>query len=173
MPSRTAAHYRWHPDCLLHFDESNWYLAMVEDVTLAERVAETVHHSGYGPQSEVKLCANNHGLRYQIPVTVGSQGKDSTVSRTVGPSRTTRTRDLAFAEGLVDDPAQRAMPQWLRTRVPEEPICLAMDQDTGDTTQQVGEKAAAMRIDIIWIRKGETASRLAVRLANMYCHTTQ
>jgi hypothetical protein len=43
MAKLTGALYNYPPDYILNFDESNWYLVMAGDQTVASRGAETVH----------------------------------------------------------------------------------------------------------------------------------
>jgi hypothetical protein len=64
--SRLAAAYlRDPPDFILNFDESNWYLVMAGDETVAERGAETVHQcvdgDDYGSGNETS--AHTTGTR--------------------------------------------------------------------------------------------------------------
>jgi hypothetical protein len=45
---------------------------------------------------------------------------------------------------------------WLRTRIPEEPICLMMDQFAAQSADPVVAEAEALDIEINWISKSAT-----------------
>jgi hypothetical protein len=45
---------------------------------------------------------------------------------------------------------------WLRAQIPEEPLCLIMDQYTTHTALEIEEEAEELEIKIIWAPKSGT-----------------
>jgi hypothetical protein len=72
----TAAYFRYPPHLIVNFDESNWYLVMAGDETVAERGAECVNQFVDGdPKANFSFFATITADGGKLPLILIAKGK--------------------------------------------------------------------------------------------------
>jgi hypothetical protein len=157
MAKLVGAFHQYPPDYILNFDESNWHLVMAGEQTVAPRGAETVHQYTEGDaKANFTFFATITAGGAKLPLILIAKGKTDRCHKQFGSHDAYDYEIWHSPTGWCTEPLMIRYLHWLRHRIPEEPLCLVMDQFTAHTPDQVQAEADQLDIEIIWVPKGAT-----------------
>jgi hypothetical protein len=157
MASLIAAYHRYPPFAIVNFDELNWHLVMADDQTVAVRGVETVHHYCDGDaKANFSSFATITADVSKLPLILIGKGKTNRCHKQFG-THPAYTYDVWHSpSGWSTTDLMKQYVNWLRAQIPDEPLCLMMDQYGTHTAAEIEEEAATLGIEIIGVPRGGT-----------------
>jgi hypothetical protein len=153
----TAAYHRYPPYAIANFDESNWYLVMAGDETVAERGSECVNQYVDGdPKANFSFFATITADGRKLPLVLIAKGKTVRCHKQFGDHPQHEHHIWHSPSGWSTEPLMLDYLDWLRACMPAEPLCLLLDQYGTHTSPAMMAKAETLGIELIWIAKGAT-----------------
>jgi hypothetical protein len=153
----TAAYHRYPPHLIVNFDESNWYLVMAGEETVAERGAQSMHHYVAGdPKANSPFFGRITAESQKLPLILIAKGRTRPCHKQFDHHPHHQFEIWHSPSGWPTEPFPLDYLDWLQTQMPPEPLCLLLDQFGTNTTGLVTTKAEALGIEMIWIPKGAT-----------------
>jgi hypothetical protein len=150
-----AAYHRYPPSAIVNFDESNWLLVMADDETVAIRGAETVSH----------FCDGDRKANFSFFATITAEGTKLPLiliakEKTDCCHKQLRRHDSYCHEiwhsprGWSTISLMSQYVNWLRRQIPDESLCLMINQYRTHTVTEIQAEGESLAIEIIWIPRG-------------------
>jgi hypothetical protein len=132
-------------------------LVMADDQTIAVRGAETICHDCEGnAKANFWFFATSAADRLKLLLILIAKRKTDRCHEQLGIHDSYICDVWHSPSGWSTVSLMTQYLKWLRAQIPEEPLCLIMDQHTTHTVPEIEDEAEKLGIKIIWLPKGGT-----------------
>jgi hypothetical protein len=152
-----TAYHPYPPHLIVNFDESNWHLVMIDDQMVAVRGAETVcHYYKSDAKANFPFFATIIADGSKLPWILIAKRNTDRCHEQLGSHDSDICDGWHWRSEWSTAPWMTRYLKWLRVRIPQEPLCLIMDQFMTQAAPEIQEEGEEWGIKMIWVPKGET-----------------